>query len=170
MYFPSFLQFLFLLPLPVGNFDTFPRKKRRAIKRQTLQKDSQRDEILTLPQTWLLRNFWKTLTFDFLTQLQFWAIWQIWLLIDVAKQSTFPVRSIDFYFGVHDIPLYPSFWWWQLLCSIVFSSFLFWCPWYPNLSCNKEAMESWWAVVGAVGGKCEVITQPFCPSCPSHSL
>ena len=141
MYFPSFLQFLFLLPLPVGNFDTFPRKKRRAIKRQTLQKDSQRDEILTLPQTWLLK-FLKN--FDFLTQLQFWAIWQIWLLIDVAKQSTFPVRSIDFYFGVHDIPLYPSFggdYFFAQLFSLVFFFDVLDIPTYP-------AIRRWWRVGG----------------------
>ena len=138
MYFHSFLQFLFLLPLPVGNFDTFPRKKRRAIKRQTLQKDSQRDEILTLPQTWLFSEFLKN--FDFWHNCNFEQFdkydsslmlpnSQLFLSdqsISILASMIFrcilrfggdnffaQLFSLVFFFDVLDIPTYPAIrrWW-----------------------------------------------------------
>ena len=114
MYFPSFLQFLFLLPLPVGNFDTFPRKKRRAIKRQTLQKDSQRDEILTLPQTWLLK---------FLKNFDFWLFDTIAILSNLTNMTPhWCCQTANF------------------SCQI--NRFLFWRPWYSVVSFVLEVTTS----------------------------
>ena len=68
MYFPSFFCRCLLETL------TLSRARSEGQLNGKHCKKIPRDEILISHQTWPLRNFWKTLTFDFLTQLQFWAI------------------------------------------------------------------------------------------------